>query len=70
MHWNIWAFGLVSQTEYMICTVRSKEVEGNVVVMQGENIKNVLKFKYLGSAVQQDGELDGEVDGQDTGRME
>ena len=39
----------------------SEEVEGNGLMMQGVNIEEVQKFKYLGSIVQQDVELDGEM---------
>ena len=44
-------------TEYLECN----EHQHNVVNLQGETVKRVKTFTYLGSTLVEDGELDAEV---------
>ena len=46
------------KTEYMICGDARGEI-----CLQGERLQQVAKFKYLGSTIQANGELDGEIGG-------
>ena len=48
-----------SKTEYMCAS--SVEEDGNSIILDGEEIKRVQKFKYLGSIVEASGGIDQEV---------
>ena len=54
------------KTEYL----RLKDSENGEVSLQGEVLKRVEKFKYLGSTVAEDGDLEAEMNQQSTSRME
>src|SRR5215470_4611566 len=51
-----------SKTEYMECKFSKKQANNDMEVKIGEHIiPQVLKFRYLGSILQRDGEIDGDV---------
>ena len=51
-----------SKTEYMECKFRKRRNnEQGVITLDGQQIPITECFKYLGSIVQKDGEIDGDV---------
>ena len=50
-----------SKTEYLHCCFSGREEEGGEVTIDGLSIPKVEKFKYLGSIVQQNGEIDEDI---------
>jgi len=50
-----------SKTEYMHCCFSGRIEEGGVVTLDGRQIPKVDKFKYLGSIIQQNGDIDEDI---------
>ena len=51
-----------SKTEYMYCSFGSRQNHEDIEIKLGEHvIHQVDKFKYLGSIIQEDCEVDGDV---------
>ena len=50
-----------SKTEYMHCGFNGREEAGGEVTIDRLSIPKVEEFKYLGSIVQQNGEIDGDI---------
>ena len=58
-----------SKTEYMNCNFGNRQTHGNIEIKLGEHvIQQVDKFKYLGSIIQEDCEVDGDVNNRKIGR--
>ena len=49
------------KTEYLHCGFSGRIVEGGDVVLDGRAIPKVDKFKYLGSIIQQNGDIDEDI---------
>ena len=50
-----------SKMEYLHCCFRGKEDGRGVVTIEGMTITKVEKFKYLGSIIQQKGNIDEDI---------
>ena len=51
-----------SKNEYMECKFRKRRNnEQGVITLDGQQIPVIECFKYLGSIIQKDGEIDGDV---------
>ena len=50
-----------SKTEYMECNFSCRSSSGGLVTLSVQVIKKSERFRYLGSIVQNDGEIDGDV---------
>jgi len=50
-----------SKTEYLHCCFSRREEAGGEVTIDGLSIPKVEKFKYLGSIVQQNGDIDKDI---------
>jgi len=50
-----------SKTEYLHCCFSSRKDAGGEVSIDGRMIPKVDKFKYLGSIIQQNGDIDEDV---------
>jgi len=49
-----------STTEYLHCYFNGRMEEGGEITLDGRQIPKVDKFKYLGSIIQQNGDIDEE----------
>ena len=50
-----------SKTEYLNCCFSGRIVEGGEIMLEGRMIPKVAKFKYLGSIIQQNGDIDEDI---------
>jgi len=50
-----------SKTEYLHCCFSEMREEGGEVTLDGRQISKVDKFKYLGSIIQQNGDVDEDI---------
>ena len=50
-----------SKTEYLNCCFSGREDAGGEVTLDGRAIPKVDKFKYLGSIIQQNGDIDEDI---------
>jgi len=50
-----------SKTEYLHCRFSGRIEEGGDITLDGRVIPKVAKFKYLGSIIQQNGDIDEDI---------
>jgi len=50
-----------SKTEYLHCYFSGREDAGEEVILDGRAIPKVDKFKYLGSIIQRNGDIDEDI---------
>ncbi|KAL0906290.1 hypothetical protein M5K25_024773 [Dendrobium thyrsiflorum] len=50
-----------SKTEYMVCNFSSNSSSGGFVTLGDQVINKSTRFRYLGSIIQSDGEIDGDI---------
>ena len=50
-----------SKTEYLHCGFSGRIEEGGEINLDGRMIPKIAKFKYLGSIIQQNGDIDGDI---------
>ena len=51
----------MSKTEYLHCCFGGREDAGGEVTIDGMTIPKVKKFRYLGSIIQQNGDIDEDI---------
>ncbi|KAI0504056.1 hypothetical protein KFK09_015003 [Dendrobium nobile] len=50
-----------SKTEYRVCNFNSNRSSEGFVTLRNQDINKITHFRYLGSIVQSDGEIDGDI---------
>ena len=50
-----------TKTEYMMCDFSASRYEGGVVILDGQVVAHKNTFRYLGSMLQKDGDIDEDV---------
>ena len=50
-----------SKTEYLHCCFSGRIEEGREIVLDGRAIPKVVKFKYVGSIIQENGDIDEDI---------